>query len=203
MNTSQITPHHETCGLDAVPEHIIKRNLQAVPFDLERLNRTLTTIRRQHKEFSREKQNGLEAQIIRQLVHKQGAAPWPSVLQLQDAIEHSLWVNGYFKSAKHYINDRAQRRFYRQQYHRLQLLIRAMQQALQENPQKSPTQSVNQTNENWQNLCLSLFEQIHNLVLDPNNESLELSEDLKLNLMTMPAEVLGGLLARVEEKIRP
>lgn len=199
-----MSPFPETTDYDqaTLPECIIKRDLREVDFDVERLQRTLCTIRRQYKEFSREKQNGLEAQIMRQLIHKQGAAPWPSVLQLQDAIEHSLWVNGYFKSAKFYISHRTQRRLQRQQRHRLQLLIRAMQQVLQESPQKPTTCSVSQTNENWQNLCMSLFEQIINQVLDPNSESLELSEALKLSLMELPTEVLDGLLTRVEEKIR-
>lgn len=199
-----MNPQSEPTGFEqaALPERIIKRDLREMDFDVERLHRTLTTIRRQYKEFSREKQNGLQAQIMRQLIHKQGAAPWPSVLQLQDAIEHSLWVNSYFKSAKFYISHRTQRRLRRQQRHRLQLLIRAMQQALQENPQTPTTSTVSQSNENWQNLCLSLFEQIINQVLDPNSESLELSEDLKLILTQMSAEVLDGLLGRVEEKIR-
>ena len=187
----------------ALPARIIKRDLREVDFDADRLHRTLTTIRRQYKEFSREKQSQLQAQIMRQLIHKQGAAPWPSVLQLQDAIEHSLWVNGFFKSAKHYINDRTQRRLHRQQRHRLQLLIQAMRQALAENQQNPTTSTVSQTNDNWQTLCLSLFEQILNQVLDPNSESLELSEGLKRSLMQMPAEVLDGLLAKIEEKIRP
>ncbi|KAA3638703.1 MAG: hypothetical protein DWP95_11985 [Proteobacteria bacterium] len=203
MNASNTTPNLDSDELSREPERIIKRNLHDVAFDLNRLDRTLTTIRRQHHEFSREKQLRLQAQILRHLKHKQGGAPHPSVLQLQDAIEHVLLANTYIISAKYYINHRAQRRFQRQQRHRFYLLIQAMREEIIDQP-TAPAGDINQqSHKNWSNLCLSLFAQILNQVFDPNSESLELSEDLKLSLIQLPAEVLDALLTKVEEIIRP
>ncbi len=202
----QMSPYPKNTFLEQtkIPERIIKRDLREMDFDAERLQRTLSTIRRQHKEFSREKQTKLQAQIIRHLIHKQGAAPWPSVLQLQDAIERSLWVDGYFKSAKQYINDRAQSRFQRQQLQRLRLFIQAMRQEIKESPKKITSLTADQANQNWQSLCLSLFEQIlnHSLkqTIDNLSDSFELSEGLKTSLSQLPADVLDCLLGKVEER---
>lgn len=202
MNAAHSSTQLTSDAQRPVPMKIIKRNLQEVDFDVERLQRTLSTIRKQHKEFSRENQTRLLAQILRQLRHKQGAAPYPSVLQLQDAIEHSLLTNAYFKSAQYFIVHRAEKRILRQQKHRLTLLIQAMQLRLTEHQQQPVTNTVIQNNKNWQALCLSLFEEILNQVLDPTNENPELSENLKDSLMSLPAEVLHDLLTSVEEKMR-
>lgn len=202
MNTPHTATQQENGGLSPVPERILKRNLQDVAFDRQRLTKTLSTIRQQYKEFSREHQQHLEAQILRQLKHKQAGAPYPSVLQLQDAIEHSLFVDGYYKSARYFINHRAEKRILRQQRQRLRLLIQAMAEITQENSQKNTTSPSNQIHQSWQALCLSLFEQILNQVLKTDSESLEINEDLNQNLMQLPTEVLMDLLARVEDKLK-
>ena len=202
MNTLRTSSQQDNGELSPIPERILKRNVQEVAFDRQRLTKTLSTIQQQYKEFSRDHQQRLEAQILRHLKHKQAGAPYPSVLQLQDAIEHSLFVDGYFKSAKYFINHRAEKRILREQRHRLRLLIRAMQQALKENPPNPTIHSDNQSTENWQTLCQSLFELIPNQVLNTDSESLELSEDLKQSLMQIPAEALDMMLASVEDKLK-
>lgn len=202
MNAPHSVSQMETGEISPVPKRIIKRNLQEMAFDRQRLSDTLMTIRQRHNEYSRERQPRLEAQILRQLKHKQAGAPYPSVLQLQDAIEHSLWTNGFFKSAQYFISHRAERRILRQQRHRLQLLIQSMQQALKENPQNPAINSEGQNNENWQALCLSLFAQIFNQVVKADSESTELSEDLECSLKQLPNEILAELLDSVGEKIK-
>ena len=112
-----------------------------------------------------------------------------------------LWM-AILNSARYFIHHRAEKRILRQQRHRLRLLIQAMAEITQENSQKNTTSPSNQIHKNWQALCHSLFEQILNQVLKTDSESLELSEDLKHSLMQLPAEVLMGLLARVEDKLK-
>ncbi|MCW8869956.1 MAG: hypothetical protein OQK49_04565 [Proteobacteria bacterium] len=202
MNTPHTATQQDNGELSPVPERILKRNLQDVDFDRLRLEKTLSTIRQQYKEFSREHQQHLEAQILRQLKHKQAGAPYPSVLQLQDAIEHSLFVDGYFKSARYFINHRAEKRILRQQRHRLRLLIQAMAEITHENSQKNTTSPSNKIHQNWQALCHSLFEQILNQVLKTDSQSLEISEDVRHSMMQLPAEILMDLLARVEDKLK-
>jgi len=202
MNTPHTAIQQDNGELSPVPERILKRNLQDVAFDRQRLTKTLSTIRQQYKEFSREHQQRLEAQTLRQLKHKQAGAPYPSVLQLQDAIEHSLFVDGYYKSARYFINHRAEKRILRQQRQRLRLLIQAMAEIAQENSQKNTTSPSNKIHQNWQALCHSLFEQILNQVLKTDSQSLEISEDVRHSMMQLPAEILMDLLARVEDKLK-
>jgi len=195
MNAPHNNPQRETDALCPVPEYIIKRNLQAVAFDLERLNRTLKTIRKQHREFSQDKQIRLRAQILRHLKHHQGGAPAPSVLQLQDAIEHSLLSHDYFKSAKSFIAHRAEQRILRQQRQHLKLLIQAIREEI--NP-KAVTPANDSSSTNTTKVCLSLFAQMIHQTPASLTERPELSAALKENIRSLSGDDLVELLAEIE-----
>ena len=195
MNAPHTRSHRETDARCPVPKRIIKRNLQVVAFDLERLNRTLSIIGKQHQEFGQDKQTYLCGQILRYLKHHQGGSPAPSVLQLQDAIAHSLLSHNYFKSAKFYMTHRAEQRILRQQRQRLKLLIRAMREETNHKPAStnnvsSPTVTTN--------LCLSLFAQIIHQTTDSLTERPELSEAIKESIQSLPSDGLVVLLTEIE-----
>lgn len=199
MNAPQTKAHTDSHYLAPVPERIIKRNLEDMAFDPERLYRTLTTIRKQHREFSKDKQAQLQAQILRHLKHHQGGAPAPSVLQLQDAIEHSLLSNAYYKSAKSFIAHRAEKRMLRLQRQRLKLLIQAIHAEINKKPAATDKENSRETNPT--NLCLSLFAQMIHQTPDSLTERPELSEELKEHIRLLSSDNLVDLLRRVEEII--
>lgn len=199
MNAPHTKAHTDSHYLAPVPERIIKRNLEDMAFDPERLNRTLTTIRKQHREFSKDRQTQLQAQILRHLKHHQGGAPAPSVLQLQDAIEHSLLSNAYFKSAKYFISHRAEQRMLRQQRQRLKLLIQAMHAEINKKPAATDKENSQETNPT--NLCLSLFAQMIHQTPDSLTERPELGKELKEHIRLISSDDLVDLLTRVEEII--
>ncbi len=198
MNAPHTKAHTDSHYLAPVPERIIKRNLEDMAFDPERLIRTLTTIRKQHREFSKDRQTQLQAQILRHLKHHQGGAPSPSVLQLQDAIEHSLLSNAYYKSAKSFVAHRAEKRMLRQQRQRLKLLIQAMRAEINKKP---ATKTYDSNPTVITNLCLSLFAQMIHQTPDSLTERPELSEELKENIRLLSSDDLVDLLRRVEEII--
>ena len=195
MNPSHSFTSTNSDKIQAIPKRIIKRNLQAVDFDSERLNRTLSTIRKQYKEYSKDKQARLQAQILRYLKYHQGGAPEPSVLQLQDAIEQSLFSNAYYKSAKYFISHRAEKRILRQQRQHLKFLIRAIHDEINHKP-TSQTHAINPALTTT--VCLSLFAQMVHQTPDSLTEQPELSAALKEHIRSVPSDDLMALLTEIE-----